>query len=449
MKEEPNRSADGEILPPEEARTTDSATGSQDATQAAGAHLRMPPLIDHAKAGFLARWRDVAERFVPNTEGRLAAYRMNVQNGTAAFLRRAAYQILLWMLVTATLVVTAYGIWQARNMHLPQFDTFWFDQSRADKHQPGAPMRNTPLADLRARLQAVANGAMEADRTQKIDDETINDVTGAFPATAPSVGATPVDGEPTSSELTPRELTPRETAQNQTVKDDRFQGAALAEIAAINADKAALQSQLAALQAKLTATEKQAAALARLNAERQNAMDEDLAARFAMADLLLRLEAGLAYDDILAAGHLQNILSRREWALLALHGAVGLPTTAALQLHYQSWLENMAAHGTGRPYQRFMGWLAARGGGLVRVSEAPLALQGDSLAAISNALKTGRLDDAAIEMGRVLRVLDADPDMATGHIMTLQAVYDDTRAAAELAPMVAQLKRDYIAGVRP
>ena len=151
----------------------------------------------------------------------------------------------------------------------------------------------------------------------------------------------------------------------------------------------------------------------------------------------------------MTAGHLQPVLSRRELALLALHGGLGIPTEAGLGLQYQAWLEALDEQTVAGPYARLMDWLVVHASGLVSVTPTPLALADQTVTAIADDLAAGRLDMASLALGRLLRGVQDAGSLSSAQIAALQTVYDDTRAAAELAPLVATLKRDYIAGVRP
>ena len=91
----------------------------------------------------------------------------------------------------------------------------------------------------------------------------------------------------------------------------------------------------------------------------------------------------------------------------------------------------------------------ARGDGLVRVRAAPLAAADGDIALIAAALERGRHDEASWRMGALLRRLESDRSIHHPDRVSLQLLYDDTRAAAELSPMLAALRDDYMAGVRP
>ena len=155
-----------EIIPPDK---------DEDATARAGAHLRMPPLIDN-----VGGWRDWLARFVgaPISRFSAAAYA-----GGKNLLGGLVYRLTLLALVGTALAVTGYGIWQARHMSVPQFDGFWHKEETAaqamsgvtaealaepelplapdagEQNLPAAPDGFTAsgdLADLQRQLQALA-----------------------------------------------------------------------------------------------------------------------------------------------------------------------------------------------------------------------------------------------------------------------------------------------------
>ena len=198
---------------------------------------------------------------------------------------------------------------------------------------------------------------------------------------------------------------------------------------------------------------------ARANAE---AVDENLAARAALGDLLLRLDNGAAYDDVLEGGALARVLRRSEWALLALYADSGVPTRAALLARFEIWIDNRVdapdsdlsdagASATARRgfYAAMLDWLRQHAAGLVDVRVAPLATAGADIERIATALERGRHDEAAWRIGALLRRMDGDINLTHPNRAGLQLLYDDVSAAAELSPMLAALRDDYMAGVRP
>ena len=212
------------------------------------------------------------------------------------------YRLTLVVLVGTALAVTGYGIYQARHMALPQFDSFWHKEETAaqamsgvtaealaepelplvpdagEQNLPAAPDGFTAsgdFADLQRQLQALA-----VPEAAQANDPANNQVNNQTNATA-IIGTA-------------------DTAQSQ-------------------AAPSALQTQYAELQ------EKYAKLLATRGATQIEAQ-EDLQARVALGDLLLRLDSGAAYDDLLEGGALARVLRRSEWSLLALYADSGVPT---------------------------------------------------------------------------------------------------------------------------
>ena len=221
---------------------------------------------------------------------------------------------------------------------------------------------------------------------------------------------------------------------------------------------ARLQAQYDDLQEKYAALlrARQAEQQAQAAQAAQHAAQDDLLARAALGDLLLRLDSGAAYDDLLEAGDLARVLRRSEWTLLALYADSGIPTRAALLTRFELWVANAAAPDAGRMglvdngfYRAMLDWLRSHAVGLVTVRAAPLATAEGDIAMIANALGRGRHDEAAWRMGALLRRMESDRSVNHPDMVSLQLLYDDTRAAAEISPMLAALRDDYMAGARP
>jgi hypothetical protein len=361
-----------------------------------------------------------------------------VHAGSLHLLRRGLYHLTLWALVGATLVITGYGIWQARHMQVPKLDVFWFNSERAERAAPAATDRlNGPAPS------AGMPTDIPPDNPPDKPSENVSDA---------------------AAKITP----PRDMPQTINDLNDlsAVNDALRREIENRQQAEIDLKQELAAVKTRLSAAE-----------NRQTDIDTDaLHGRLAMAELLLRLQAGLPFDDIFAAGHLQNVLTRREAALLGLHADIGLPTRLDLLLQYESWraaadrapadgdatdgVMRQAARSGDHPYRRLMDWLSSVAGGLLQVKATPMALADDRLNAIHAALNTGDFDAATLHIGRLLRRLDGQADLSMSpkmsptalpmaSIVVLQSLYDDARTAAELAPLVARLKQDYLSGARP
>ena len=404
---------EAEIIPPDK---DDNATPQA----GAGAHLRMPPFIDNEGG-----WRALLARLVGAP---LSAFVSLMYRGGKKLIGGLLYRLTLVALVGTALAVTGYGIYQARHMALPQFDSFWHKEETAaqamsgvtaealaepelplapdagEQNLPAAPdglIASGDLADLQRQLQALA-----VPEAAQANDPANN-----------QTNATAIIGT-------------ADTAQSQ------------AALSALQAQYADLQEKYAKLLATRGATQIEA--------------QEDLQARVALGDLLLRLDSGAAYDDLLEGGALARVLRRSEWSLLALYADSGVPTRPALLTRFELWVANSMAPEQGTPhaaenrlYGAVLDWLRARGDGLVRVRAAPLATADGDIALIAAALERGRHDEASWRMGAFLRRLESDRSIHHPDMASLQLLYDDTRAAAELSPMLAALRDDYMAGARP
>ena len=399
-----------EIIPPDK-----QDEGDASATSKAGARLRMPPMIDNAGA------RDIFARLIIRPLAGMLAAAAAIGRGLIGGL---VYRLTLVMLVGTALGVTGYGIWQARHMSLPQFDGFWFNTDVAS--EPVA--RAAPVVPI--------DRAFEQDFTPSGNLADLQRHLRALEVASPPPAADSKTGQAVT----------KNDAANQAANHEAGKPS--------ETDRAltALRGQYAALQ------EKYAALLAAHGAPDDGAQ-ENLTARVALGDLLLRLDNGAAFDDLLEGGALAGVLRRSEWSLLALYADSGIPTRPALLTRFELWVANaadmphmmagqdqQAARGF---YALMIDWLRRRADGLVTVRDAPLATAEGDIAMIADALERGRHDEAAWRMGALLRRLESDRSVNHPDATSLQLLYDDTRAAAELSPMLAALRDDYMSGVRP
>lgn len=400
-----------EIIPPDK---------DEDGTARAGVHLRMPPLIDN-----VGGWRNWPARFVgaPISSFSAAAYA-----GGKNLLGGLVYRLTLLALVGTALALTGYGIWQARHMNVPQFDGFWHTENTAIDLAPSSGGQinqaaiNDDMVDDKDADAAASVIEQGAEFVPSGDVAALNQhlqALNAAPDTTPNLEL----GAPMNEKALPR---------LQAQYDD-------------------LQEKYAAL-LRARQAEQQAQALQAA----QNAAQDDLLARAALGDLLLRLDIGAAYDDLLEAGDLARVLRRSEWTLLALYADSGIPTRAALLTRFELWVANAAAPDASRMglvdngfYRAMLDWLRLHAVGLVTVRAAPLATAEGDIAMIANALGRGRHDEAAWRMGALLRRMESDRSVNHPDMVSLQLLYDDTRAAAEISPMLAALRDDYMAGARP
>jgi hypothetical protein len=398
-----------EIIPP----TSSDGDAAASTTADAGAHLRMPHFIDQARD-----WRSLLR--APLTASAGVARRL--VNGLV-------YRMTLTLLLVTAIGVAGFGVWQARHMQLPQFDSFWHSIKLDDTLEKVMPQKMMP---------------------QKVTPPAPADAAGFEPSG---------DLAALQRRLSVLQAEGSGTTRFESASKGTIEGMApTAQTAAQLTDERAAHD---ATRAKLLAMQNQLAALtsARANAE---AVDENLAARAALGDLLLRLDNGVAYDDVLEGGVLARVLRRSEWALLALYADSGVPTRAALLARFEIWIDNRIdasdsdLSNVGAPaaarrgfYAALLDWLRQHAAGLVEVRVAPLATAGADIERIAKALERGRHNEAAWRIGALLRRMDGDINLTHPNRAGLQLLYDDVSAAAELSPMLAALRDDYIAGVRP
>ena len=399
-----------EIIPP----TPSDGDSAASATAHAGAHIRMPHFIDQARD-----WRTLLR--APLTASAGVARRL--VNGLV-------YRLTLTLLLVTAIGVTGFGVWQARHMQLPQFDSFWYSINPDDTLQKTMAQKVAPSAP--------------ADTAGDTDAAGF-EPSGDLAALQRRLAVLQAEGS---------DATRSEPASEGTIEGN----APDAQTAAQLADERAAHDNT---RAKLLAIQNQLAALTSARADVE-AVDENLAARAALGDLLLRLDNGAAYDDVLEGGALARVLRRSEWALLALYADSGVPTRAALLARFEIWIDNRVdapdsdlsdagASATARRgfYAAMLDWLRQHAAGLVDVRVAPLATAGADIERIATALERGRHDEAAWRIGALLRRMDGDINLTHPNRAGLQLLYDDVSAAAELSPMLAALRDDYMAGVRP
>ncbi|HAT08074.1 MAG TPA: hypothetical protein DCS39_02310 [Rhodobiaceae bacterium] len=409
-----------EIIPPDK---------DENATARAGAHLRMPPLIDNEGG-----WRAFLARFVrvPISSFFSAAF-----EGGKNLVSGILYRLTLLVLIGTALTVTGYGIWQARNMSVPQFDGFWHSENDTieNSHAAGSQVGHVGADDVLIGELSETSMGQGTEFLPSGSLKTLNEQLQAL-------------------DTARQNATPNSTLDIDQTSGQNIEGSAPknnAPLSRLQAKYDDLQKKYAALLVVRDAEEQAQAAQAATNAA-QN----DLLARAALGDLLLRLDSGAAYDDLLEAGDLARVLRRSEWNLLALYADSGIPTRPALLTRFELWIENAGSFDElgsrildSGSYGAILGWLRAHAAGLVTVRVAPLATAEGDIAMIANALERGRHDEAAWRMGALLRRIESDRSVNHPDVASLQLLYDDTRASAELSPMLAALRNDYIAGARP
>ena len=403
---------EAEIIPPDK---DDDATARAAAGARAGVHLRMPPFIDNEGG-----WRALLARLVGAP---LSAFVSLMYRGGKKLIGGLLYRLTLVALVGTALAVTGYGIYQARHMALPQFDSFWYKEERAGVTKVGATNKVLSKPELSFSPDKNDQSLLTVPHGFKPSGDLVDLQRQLQELEVPAAPETP-----TATEL-------QKPIEKETVSDDK----------AISS----LTLQYAELQEKYSR-------LLKAHNASQEGVQEELRARAALGDLLLRLDAGVSYDDLLEGGVLARVLRRSEWTLLALFADRGIPTRPALLARFELWIANAAILDGDAPqviesgfYNALLDWLRARGSGLVQVREAPLATATGDIALIADALQRGRNDEASWRMGALLRRLETDRSINHPDLASLQLLYDDTQAAAELSPMLANLRDDYMAGVRP
>ena len=412
------------------------------------ARLRMPPIIDHAAPGLWQRLRDKwsarphVSDYAPHLD------RAHLHSGAKKLARGLAYQSGLAVLLLGAVAVTGLALWEVRKNSLP-------DMSLPSFTLPSFIRPDVNIPD-----------SLAVWRTQ------------SSPLASPVASAVPSEAPPTPSQQVPDAAGPSvapltenavaetaDTTSSDAPRAEEKQFAAPVQDPAPTSKDTKDQTLLAALQAELTA-EKAAhaqtkAALAARPTSGSQTINTD-GRRTIMAEWLVRLQNGLPYDDLLAretAPLLSDILTRRERAAFSLFAETGLPIAAQLKIRIARIRDQEAQwQDTTTPLMDgdWLTWLAARSGGTIRVrAKAPLA-EAPLWQALSNAVTNGDFAQAAVDMRRILRHWEAgaaDLTIAPSdrQIMddTLQALYADIQAMAELAPMWRSLRSDFIAGVRP
>ena len=412
---------EAEIIPPDK---DDDATARAAAGARAGVHLRMPPFIDNEGG-----WRALLARLVGAP---LSAFLSLMYRGGKKLIGGLLYRLTLVALVGTALAVTGYGIYQARHMALPQFDSFWHKEETAAQAMSG--------------VTAEALAEPELPLAPDAGEQNLPAAPDGFTAS----------GDLADLQRQLQALAVPEAAQANDQANNQANKQANATAIIGTADTAQSQAALSALQTQYADLQEKYAKLLATRGATQIEAQEDLQARVALGDLLLRLDSGAAYDDLLEGGALARVLRRSEWSLLALYADSGVPTRPALLTRFELWVANSMALQQGTPhaaenrlYGAVLDWLRARGDGLVRVRAAPLATADGDIALIAAALERGRHDEASWRMGALLRRLESDRSIHHPDTASLQLLYDDTRAAAELSPMLAALRDDYMAGARP
>lgn len=390
-----------DIIPPEADATAQREKG-----------LRMPPIIDVGPGLF--------GRFIKSLR---------------AWLKGAAYQTVLLALLVMAIGLMVLTLLEASNVRLPDWRALWPSSA------PVNLARDTELPDIKT--PDIKTPAKETP------EKAATDIGSAIEGMPPSPqGAlTPNPAAPdlptlpnTMVETLPETLADtKPTIASDSVIADR----AIAETALV----ADLRQTLADTRRQLA--DANAALLTGKTQRHDGATLAQLSKKAMLADLLLRLDYGLAFDDVLDSGQLDEVLSARELAVLALFAETGVPTEAALRAQAEGLPQvAAAARQSATPLPAALGWLADAAPDLVQVTPNPMAGASRELAALHAAVMARDYQTG----GRLARLILLEQDRAqTPQALTqaLQALYADMRAFEETRPVLAALRNDYLAGVRP
>ena len=378
------------------------APSSQDqAADKVGAGLRMPPIIDMA----------------PSLSVRLA-------DTAKGLLRGTLYQASLIALLFMALGLMVLTLMQAGNVTLPDWQKF-------------APA----LAELRAPSSAPAIEKVETaaeagnHNDAAVSQEQVPDKTTP-PQASPDIRALQPAG-PTSPER-PNDNIPDVQTTLGAVSPDME-----ADILALRQTLADTRRDLAAAQAALLDTQ----------APKGAADVSQVTKRGILAELLLRLDDGVAFDDLLDGGQLDEVLSKPELAALALHAARGVPTEAGILAQAETLpliMSRAAAAGAvEEPLPIIFRWLADKAPNLLRIRKSPMAGAQKQLRLLYDQLQARDYRAAAATTRLLVLTYDVAENQQNEAVLALQALYADLRAFSETNSARTDLRRDYMAGVRP
>ena len=369
------------------------------ATDKAGPGLRMPPIIDISPS-----------------------FGLRLLDGAKNLLRGTLYQASLIALLFMALGLTVLTLMQAGNIKTPDLRQL-AASPEGMRGEPAAPEIEVSLP-LQAQPEAIAPPP-ETETARKAEQAEVPP--RAAHASAPDrMNAV---SEPPTLPLAPHyetEMQAEMDALRQTLADTRR-------------DLAAAQAALLEKQTATSGTE-----LAQLTK------------RATLAELLLRLDDGVAFDDLLDGGRLDDVLYKNELAALALHAARGVPTEAGIRAQAETLpliISGAAANGTAdNQLPAMLGWLAAKAPKLISIRQSPMAGAQKQLRVLYEQLQA-RDYRAAAATTRLLVLTHDDgagaPEAENKPMLALQALYADLRAFSETRAARNDLRRDYMAGVRP
>ena len=382
----------------EEDIVTPSSQGQ--AADKVGAGLRMPPIIDMAPS-WSARLADTAK----------------------GLLRGTLYQASLIALLFMALGLMVLTLMQAGNVTPPDWQKF-------APALEGLRVSNSPPAIAKAETAVEAGDHADA----AVSQEQLPD-RASLPQATPDRALQRAG--PTSPER-PNDDIPDAPSSLDTVSPDME-----AEIIALRQTLADTRRDLAAAQAALLDTQ----------APKGAADVSQVTKRGVLAELLLRLDDGVAFDDLLDGGQLDEVLSKSELAALALHAARGVPTEAGILAQAETLpliISRAAAGGAvDEPLPMIFGWLADKAPNLLRIRKSPMAGAQKQLRVLYDQLQARDYRAAAATTRLLVLTYDVAENQQNEAVLALQALYADLRAFSETSSARTDLRRDYMAGVRP
>lgn len=382
----------------EEDIVTPSSQGQ--AAEKVGAGLRMPPIIDMA----------------PSWRARLA-------DTTKGLLRGTLYQASLIALLFMALGLMVLTLMQAGNVTPPDWRKF-------APALEGLRVSNSPPAIEKAETDVEAGDHTDATVSQKqLPDRE------SLPLATPDRALQ--QAGPTSPDRPNDDIPDAQTSLDAVSPDME------AEIIALRQTLADTRRDLAAAQAALLDTQ----------APKGAADVSQVTKRGVLAELLLRLDDGVAFDDLLDGGQLDEVLSKSELAALALHAARGVPTEAGILAQAETLpliISRAAAGGAvDEPLPMIFRWLADKAPNLLRIRKSPMAGAQKQLRVLYDQLQVRDYRAAAATTRLLVLTYDVAENQQNEAVLALQALYADLRAFSETSAARRDLRRDYMAGVRP
>jgi len=343
-----------DILPPEEAAET-QGSAAQD-------RLRMPPVIEHNPVTQRLKrlWSDGRAMFggsatnMGNGIGTAGRQLASWPHRLADFGQTLAYRLFVAALVTATLALVGYGLWQNR--------------TQIDVTAPSLPM-----ADVLAILDK--GRAAGAAVIARITDPAPN-TAGAVPPQVETVLPKVIEPKVIEPEvIEPEVIAPQTMAaipQQPMPADDVMASSMPDEIVAPvdepASDVAANPKAIAEVAAKIADTAPSSAAP--IGPPAEDALPAKQAPQLlpetGLAALLVRVESGSPYMTELARARETGALSDAEYEYLYAYAGFGIAAAATLQADYGRLRDRLASAPPDTP-PGWLDWLARHSNGLMQL----------------------------------------------------------------------------------